>query len=267
MPRPKYREEDFPPPGTVFVAPAGDGRLAAGRVLRREVAGGAMSALVAATPWIDDKPPSLDLPILRETLILTHHKWNGRPEVFWAQEPMPAEFTILGQIDVSPEDAAAICYSYGGWWSAPHQRLTQWRWDHDREALLHEEAIQEANQAEARRQLAAAREERLKSLTLDSLVDREWFASWTAADSNLPVDECRSILARLVSDLRAAPKLTQAIVKKLLKQSVMDFNRLDASQPFIATIEREDISEAYEQIMAAARYPQLADFVDRWREW
>src|SRR5687768_1791058 len=82
-PRPKYNEEDFPAPGTVFVAPMDDGRFSSGRVLRRQFQGGAQAALITASPWIGSEPPPLDLPELKETLVLSHHNWKDRREFVW----------------------------------------------------------------------------------------------------------------------------------------------------------------------------------------
>lgn len=127
--------------------------------------------------------------------------------------------------------------------------------------------VQATEQAEAGRKRAEARAEFLRTLTLDSLVDRIWFPSWEDCDANLPLLECRSLIAKFVHELRAAPKLTRAVAKRLLKQSVQDVNRLDASHHFIATIEREDLYEAYEQILCAARFPQVVDQIDQWRDW
>ena len=50
-----YRQQDFPPPGTVFAAPTSDGRFSAGRVLCRQFHGGAQAALIAGTPWLGDQ--------------------------------------------------------------------------------------------------------------------------------------------------------------------------------------------------------------------
>lgn len=265
--RPKFREQDFPPPGTVFAARTRDGRFSAGRVLCRQFHGGAQAALVAGTPWLGDELPSLDLPELRKTLIRSHHNWKNDPEVFWVHDPMPPDFIIVGPIELSPNDLAATSYVFTGWQSVPIQALTQWRWDHDRESLLQDEARQAAEQAEAQRQLNAARAELMRTLTLDSLVDRPWFATWEETDANLPLHECRSLIAKLVNDLRAVPKLTLGVVKKHVKQSVKDFNRLDAEHHFIATIEREDLCEAYEHILCAAKFPQAVGQIDQWRDW
>jgi hypothetical protein len=265
--RPKYREQDFPPPGTVFAAPTRDGRFSAGRVLCRQFHGGAQAALVAGTPWLGDELPSLNFPELRNTLVRSHHKWKNNPERFWVQEPMPPDFIIIGEIELLPEDLAATSDTFAGWQSIPLQALTQWRWDHDRESLLRDETRQAAEHAETQQKLAAARAELMRTLTLDSLVDRPWFASWEDANSNLPRHECRSLIAKLVNELRAVPKLTLGVVRKHLKQSVKDFNRLDAERHFIATIEREDLCEAYEQIMCAAKFPQAVDQIGQWRDW
>ena len=265
--RPKYRESDFPPPGTVFVAPTSDGRLAAGRVLRRQFEGGAQAALVAATPWLGTEPPPLHLPALRETLVLNHHSHKNRPEIFWAQEVMPPDFQIVGEIELSADDLAATSDIFGGWQGVTIHALKQWRWDHDREALLRDEALEKAERAETQRKQAEARAELMRTLTLDSLATRTWFESWEDVQSNLPVHECRALMSSLVNDLRAAPKLTMAVVRRRLKESVKDFNHLDKDRHFISTIEREDLCEAYEQILCAARFPQLADEVDQWRQW
>lgn len=265
--RPKYREQDFPPAGTVFVAPTGDGRFAAGRVLRREFHGGAQAALVAGCSWLGNEVPRLDLPALRETLILSHHKWQNAPNVFWTFDLMPPDFVIVGQIELSLSDLESSSDGYTGWQSVVLHSLSQWRWDFDREALLQDEARQVAEKAEAQRQRAATQADLMKSLTLDSLLDRAWFATWNDVESNPPMHECRSLMEKLVQELRAAPKLTLSVVKKYLKQSVNEVNRLNANRKFISTIEREDLCEAYEHIACAAKFPRVTDQIDEWREW
>jgi hypothetical protein len=267
VPRPKYKEEDFPPAGTVFVAPTSDGRLAAGRVLRRAFEGGAQAALIAATPWIGAAPPPLESSVLRETLILTHHNWTGKPELFWTWDLMPDDFQIIGQIELSESDRTASSGSYTSWGSVSLQALMQWRWDHDREALLRDEADAAARLAELNRKRAEVRAEYLRTLTLDALAGQLWFASWEESEAKPPIAESRSVLVRLIHDLQKAPKLTTGAVKKRLKQAVVEFNRLDEVYRFIATIEREDICEALLQVLCAAKFPQLENQIDQWRDW
>lgn len=265
--KPKLSEADFPEPGSVFVAPTGDGRLAAGRVLRRQFEGGAFGVLIAASRWMGAEVPSLDAAELREPLILTHHGYQGQREVFWAHDVMPADFTIVGRIELSDEDRAVTSNSFGGWQSVPWQALKQWRWDHDRDALLQEEAEQAAAEADRRRIAAAARAEYMRNLTLDALAERTWLPSWDAEEPPAGLDESRRLLSRFVEELRSQPKLTRPVARKLLKRTVQEFNRLDAARQFISTIEREDLYEALEQIACAAGFPQLADEIDAWREW
>lgn len=265
--RPKYRAEDFPEPGSVIEAPLADGRRCAGLVLRREFHGGAQGVLVAVSSWIGRESPPLDSPELHRTLILTHHSWNDHPERFWTWELLPATFVNLGTIELSREELATTCDAATGWHSMPHQVLTQWRWDHDREALLREEAQQAAELAESHRQQAARRAAMMNALTLDLLATRNWFESWRDRRDAIPVDKCRALLHALVLELQAAPKRTASVVKKCLQQSVEAFNDLDAARPFIQTIEREEIIEAYEQILCAAKHPLLVDQVERWRNW
>lgn len=267
--RPKYSEQDFPPPGTVFAASTRDGRFAVGRVLQRTFHGGAQGALIAASPWLGKELPSLNLKKIQEILHLNHHKWKNKQEVFWVHDPMPSGFIILGQSDLSPRDLSISSDILSGWQSVPIQALLQWRWDHDREALLLDEERHATALAESQRQRAAVRAEFMRTLTLDFLANRNWFDSWQDQDtgSSMPLHECRSLIAKLISELRAAPKLTLGFVKKLLKKTVNELNRLNAEHHFIATIQREDIYEALEQILCAAKFPQAVNQIDQWRDW
>ncbi len=214
-------------------------------------------SLIALTP--------IDLKELREPLVLTHHNWKGKPELFWAHDSMPAEFTVIGRIEPSEQDVAIECYTFTGWHSVPFQALTQWRWDHDREALLREEEAAAAAEAERRQKVAAARAEFMRTLTLDSLAARQWLPAWEQAAERLA--SVRAILSQLVEDLRSEPKLNKGVVKRMIKRSVQGLNRLDVDAHFIATIEREELCEVYEQIACAAGYPEVADDVDDWRNW
>ena len=263
----KFGEDDFPRPGTVFVAPTKDGRLSAGRVLCSEFHGGAHAVLISGSPWIGDKAPPLDLPDLRSILYCNHHNYDSGPLLIWVHDLIPPHFIIIGELELSADELATSSNSYSGWEYIPNQVLMQWRWEHDREALVEEDARLFAEKTEASRQRAAVRAEYMRTLTLDSLAERVWFTTWEDTDIGLPLDECRSLIAKLVQELRAVPKLTLTIAKRLLKQSVKEFNRLDAKQHFINTIEREGLCEAYDQIMAAAKFPQAANQVELWRDW
>lgn len=263
----KHTEADFPAPGAVFVARTTDGRIAAGRVLRRQIEGGAWAVLIQASRWIDAAAPALTANELREPLILTHHNWQSVPNVFWTHDVAPHAFQFIGCVPPSDTDLAVTSHRFGGWQSVPLHALTQWRWDHNREELLREEAEQAAAETERRRQAALAREAMQRNLTLESLAEKTWLESWDGDNPHVPKVQSQALLVRLVEDLRAQPKLTTPVVRQHLKQTVVAFNQLDAEKPFISTIEREDLEEAFEQIACAAGFPQLADEIDRWRKW
>jgi len=265
--RERLAEGDFPEPGSVFVAPTADGRLAAGRVLRRQVEGGDCAALVAGSAWIGHALPPLDLSTLRAPLVLTHHSWRGQRNLFWTHLRMPAEFRIIGQLPLSNDDSAEFSDCFGGWQSVPLQALAQWRWDHDREALLREEAATLAAETERRRQVARVREDLLRTLSLKDLAERRWLDSWSGTAAEPHQADVRQVLCQLVHDLQGEVSRTKAKVRKLLKQAIGTLNQLDTRQPFITTIEREDLCAAFEQIACASGFPPLADEVNQWRKW
>ena len=265
--RVKLAEVDFPAPGAVFVARTADGRFTAGRVLRRQIEGGAWGVLIQGSRWLDAAAPALTANELREPLVLTHHRWPGVPNVLWTHDVAPTEFQFIGCVPLSDADLAITSHRFGGWQSVPLQALTQWRWDHNREELLCEEAEQAAAETERRRQTALARDAMRSNLTIESLVDKAWLDSWDGDNPDVPKVQSQALFIRLVEELRAQPKLTTPVVRKHLKQTVVAFNQLDAEKPFISTIEREDLFEAIEQIACAAGFPQLADEIDRWRKW
>lgn len=256
-------ETDFPAPGSVIAAPTGEGRWTVGRVLRRDMEGGAWGVLVLGTRWLSEAIPPLNAPQLREPLVLTHHSWQGQKNLFWTHEPLPVEFAILGSISLSNDDLGETCHRFGGWASLPLQGLIQWRWDHDRESLLREEEQKAAAEMERLRQVAQKRQEFQRTLSLELLRHQTWLESWQGLNQR----KSQEILIQLVEDLHGLPKLTKPLVRKPMKQAVEAFNRLDAAQPFLFTQEREDLFEAFEQIACASGFPQLADEIDKWRDW
>lgn len=265
--RRKYTEKDFPPVGSVFASQTTDGRYAVGRVLRIETEKGEARALIAASSWLGHEIPAIDLPHIFDTLVKTHHSWKSHPEVLWVNHPMPDQFRIVGQVTLSNKDRKAVSNTFGGWESIPLQALTQWRWDHDREGLLQEEAAKAAAEAERRIQNQKIRDEFMKSLTLEKLSQKDWLEDWSdevPANAKLKSVE---LLIQLVAALAANSKRTKAATRKLLKQTVESLNQLDSVYSFVHTVEREDLCEALTQIVSAAGFPMLADDIDQMRDW
>ena len=204
---------------------------------------------------------------IRRPLFLTHHSWANEREAAWVCTPPPASFIPVGAIEITAADAALAVESYSHWELLSFQILRQWRWDNDREALLVEEAAEKAREAGERRIAAERRAEMLRSLTLDNVSSRVWFADWDEELEGPNLPAARQLVSQLIASLRNSPKLTKAVARRLLRATVKDFNRLDAKNRFIETTHREDICDALEIVLAAARHPELADEIDQWRDW
>ena len=267
----RYKAEDFPPPGAVFLMPLADGRNGICRVLRVEKTEHSTQfhAVVATSEWIGDAPPALSDPSVRRILKLTHHRWRGDLEIIWVPEPPPRKFTMIGKLRPTPADRNIRCYSHSGWESLPLQRLAQWRWEHDRDAVLREDAENQRADQLARNQAAREHARYLSSLTFSKLKKTKLLPNWKGDHpAEAAVRASRHILQSLISTLDAATKpLSKDFVSKNLQKTVQELNNLDAEMQFIETEEREDLCEAFEAILHAAKHPLLLNKVDEWRDW
>ena len=249
--------------------PLADGHIGICRVLRHSVESGEASALVAASDWISDAPPALDDPAVRRILILRHHCWNGASEMHWVSDAPPKEFRVLGQIEVLPEDHEIVCHSYSGWKSLALQVLMQWRWDHDREAVEMED--RKKNEADAARQtiVGQKREEYLSRISLPELLSKDLLSSWKRYPAPAERKACLEIFQQFIRALMdVEPTLTRERVSQELQTCVENLNRLDAERNhFIETGERERLCDILEEILHAAKFPELVESIDEWRDW
>lgn len=267
MKYPKYSIDDLPSPGSVFITPLADGRFGIVRVLRRKIGSGHAFAFVVPSSWIGSSPVRPSDKEIRAPLVLTHHAWNGRRDAAWVTTPVPEAYISAGQIALTAEDEQIELESYAAWDGFPLQILKQWRWDHDRENLLIEDKERAEKEAEKKKLAAERRAEMLRTITFANLALRKWFESWDEELDASNIASSRELLAELIKSLSGEPKLTKTITKRLLKSTVKQFNQLDGKNHFIETTHREDICEALELIMYAAKYPDLADEIDQWRDW
>ncbi len=271
MPRPRISLVDYCPPGTAFAFRVKDGRYGACRVLRIIHSPGEKSprALVALSEFLDSHPPPLNHPALRKILCLNHHSWSNQPEMIWVSEPPPASFEKLGSMPVLKKDSSANSFSFAAWSSLPFHRYTQWRWDHDRAALLAEETLE--NDAEERKQAqsAAGRKKTLAAVTLSSIQQRPTlFPRW----KKYPSPKARRAIEQTIQSFIAATarikKPTRRDVTRELRRCADALNNLDAGHGHpIETVEREDIFELFEEILTAAGHPRLLEKLDEWRAW
>ncbi|MDD9964846.1 MAG: hypothetical protein OXR73_01370 [Myxococcales bacterium] len=99
-------------------------------------------AVVAASAWVGTNRPDPDNAELLEIQSLSHHHWGGHPLVYVIGERLPKEFESLGVIPPTREELRWPCRTLTGWDGLAFERLTQWRWDNEREQLLEEEGIE-----------------------------------------------------------------------------------------------------------------------------
>jgi hypothetical protein len=248
-------------PGDTFALLLADGRWCACRVLGK-TRGNPLQVLVMTSAWIGDAPPDdLSDPRLTTPLILTHHHWSGVADVDWVDDPVPAEAGPLGRLALTAEESALTSSStFSAWASHSLQALLQWRWDHDREAVLAEEARQE-------QYLLAAREEaefgyRPLPPSLDELRRQKVYPEKDPYPSPEEVRLSRRIIRDAIDKLIAlGPDAEVAEKFDVFRRAVERFNETD----FIDTAERDYLGEILGNIGDAAG---LTDYdVIAWRDW
>ena len=245
-----------------------DGRLGACRVLRIGSDFGSPAALVAASPWIGSEAPGLACREIRKTLTLNHHKWNERREVVWVSEPPPAAFKELGKIKLSKKDLKATSGTFAGWDSLPFQVLAQWRWDNDREAVLAEDIEMERKEAHEQNRRARERQQYLSKVTLDDLARKDLFPQWSDRPPPAARNDTTRVMRAFIQNLKRERRLASGRARVHLEACVRELNRLDQlHRGFIETVEREDLYEVFEEILAAAKLPELLGSIDEWRDW
>ncbi|MBW8863396.1 MAG: hypothetical protein JF609_00435 [Verrucomicrobia bacterium] len=263
----------MPEAGTVFAMPLADGRTGVCRILQRVLGTGVPMgkwtpyALVAASDWIALEPPPIGHPAVRRILVLNHHNWKGKQELTWVDEPPPKEFRQLGCINLTPEDMEILCNAYGSW-SCGIQVLLQWRWDNEREKVLAEDKEKEASDLALRMEAMRKRTEQLTKSSFSKLLAKDLFPTWKDYPPKAAKEGCRRIIRAFIQTLaEAKAPLKRDFVATELKKCVEELNQLDTHKNFIETIEREDLCEVLHEVLHAAKFPELSDEIENWRDW
>jgi hypothetical protein len=271
------KKPNLPPAGTAFAFPIGDGRYSVCRVLLDNSSEQSKSLrfstdpiLVACSAWIGDGVPLPDDPELRPILRPTHHVWEGKPWVLWVYEEPPQDFFPLGLIDPTPEEQMLETTASGLWDAITIQPLMQWRWDHDRVAVLAEDAAREREDFRRKEKTQLDREAYLNSVTFEDLRSRVFFGSWERSEYPPAkiIQASRDIMNHTIERLaNLGPNPSEKARLAVLKQCIESFNQSDAKTHWIETMERDDIYEEFEAIVFACGLRAHKDLADNWREW
>jgi hypothetical protein len=128
--------------GDVLAGRLPDGRYGAVHVIRYMKDGhgrGRDSVLIASTSYLGESPPRIDDPTLRRLLRKKRFQFKDEPEFVWTEQPPPPDFVLVGNFPATEEELAIRPRGdYGSHWSILQAAYWEWRWDHDREALMRE---------------------------------------------------------------------------------------------------------------------------------
>jgi hypothetical protein len=263
----KYKLTDFPEDGTVFAVPLENGQIGVCRVIRKKV-DGVPCALVAVSDWIGNEPPQLNDSVVRRILIKNFLNWKNDPEIIWVLMPPPKEFRRLGIIEVLPEEKKMDSPWHGGW-NFPGKILTQWRWENDRKAVLAEYAEKNALESAKRKEAIQKRAKYLAEISFSELLEKDLFPTWDDYPPEAIKKGCEQIIQLFIRTLDTAKRpLTRNFVTKELKKCIEELNQFDSkNNNFIETVERDDLCEVLEEIVNAAKFPDLIEKVEDWKDW
>ena len=245
----------LPRPGDAFLMPLGNGLFAACRVLSKSRTSRG-SVIVAVSSWVGDETVDVTDPRLREVYVATHHGWGPNT---WAcvtvSGPVPDTFRLLGTITPSEGEGLRIGI-WTQWNGLARERLLQWRWDNDRDALLKEE--EEAREKWQRDQAdeAIRRQRYLDSLTLQTLRKKRRFTQWQGDRPSKAIAECRKLFITLIDELIAlGPKPKKRAVGAAIRRCVEKLNELDGRYDgFIEAGEREALCAEIDEMSTPLGY-------------
>ena len=224
---------------------------------------------MAVSSWVGDEVPDVTDSRLREIYVETHHghgpnEWN----CVTVSDPVPDSFRRLGTIEPSQGEGLMVGI-WTRWHGLASERLIQWRWDNDREALLKEE--QEAKERWKREHAddAKQRQEYLDSLTLVSLRKTRRFSEWEGDRPAKAIAECRKLFRELIDTFIAlGTNPTRITVSAAVRRCVEGLNELDERDDgFIETGEREALCKEIDEIVYAVGQRKCDGLADEWREW
>ncbi len=210
---------------------------------------------------------------LFEVQPLDHHAWNRPLLGGWISTPAPASLRRLGRVPVREAERARVLHPQlwvtmpaktpalaqkvlpmSGWDLVLRDAKAQWRWEHERAAVLAEDAQRERAQAGTLATALAAQgraQASLRQKGVAALKKKRFFAAWKHVVPKALIDEAEAATREAVRSLEGR---TPAQAARRLAALVRTFNRLDGRHGrTFDTADREDIMEALGTIALACR--------------
>jgi hypothetical protein len=258
--------------GDAFLMPLPDGRFGFCHVI--DVPGKDANllfkgkTLVELSSWVGTEAPDLNDPRLRQVLVETSHNSGPNTWRVVVSGAVPESFKRLGTIEpnATKEQVIAIFTRWEGLAGAIY---TQWRWEHDREALLRDAEAEierfKAEQAESAEQERA----KLEKMGLEALLKKRRFSQWKGDRPDRAIGACRKACREAIKALIAiGPKPTKRAVAGVVRRCVEQLNSLDEQYDgFIETGEREELCREIDEIVYVAGLRGCDGMADEWREW
>lgn len=245
----------LPQPGEVFALEVSKGI----DVLFRVVASLGQTRCVVLT-----RASSLTSPQLFLVQPHSHHSWN-RPQLGgWVSEGPPAELRALGAVPLRKAEAEKVLHPavwvklprktpelshkvlpLMGWAVLVNDARAQWRWDHERAAVLAEDAKREREKKTLFEAAIAAQGKRRATLQkkgVSGLKRKRFFAAWRGAVPAAMIKEAEAAMQAAVLWLEGK---SPAQAARRLTTLVRTFNQLDGRHGrSFDTTDAEDIMDA-----------------------
>lgn len=251
-----------PQVGDAFSVPLADGRFGACRII-------SMSGeypVVAALNWIGQGSPTLSEAASAPVLELKSFSWSGDLCISVIMHRKPAVYRKIGVIEPSPVERRHEARSYTRWDTIPLHILNEWRWVHDRDALV---AEVESERLAARQQLRQQEAEELASVSFATLRSPTLFRSWRKVHPAPVIEAVRAVFGETADALeRLGPNAAEDAKVAILQACIERLNTLDVEHDrFIETVEREDLMKQFRLFLHLVGLAHKADLADEWRDW
>lgn len=226
--------------------------------------------------------PALDEILSRELLRCNRFFFKNRVAAFACgvdDVPSLDEFAEVGRTALTAEQqriaekylrGVRVGVGYGSPDGASNDVEGEWRWEHDREALLREHELRQRREERARAAAQHRYETRLRGLTWEQLLAENPFERWEPSPPFPPAEFRDAAIAQVHESCRKMQALgtkpRKPAARRILKDLVLWFEDADArADGVIETEEREDIWSVLEEIAHVAGHPSLLEEVETWR--